>query len=446
MAPCVRSAISVFHNTDCPPAPHGVMLLHFSKSSGTALCDLARENGCRTRGTNCANRRVLKDGPWWTRSNFSNWHTAQFSPTVGGRTSHRSCERRRRHYAAPTSFHAVESTLPDGQLCSGFFSVAVFRSPLARLESHSRDLVRWSLLPPGVRCDDYDALRTSFPTVYDNYHVRTLLGEAVWGAPLGTLNGSHLSSAVRALEQFHAVILAEAPDAAARVTSVLGLREGGFASAPPSEDAEAEARPDRCALPLASRLQALADNHLDVALYEVARRLGARAPRCRWRGCASSASTPGGDVAAATQPAVSTAAAERWLSTAKAAHCGFTLSHSGCGGRQSTKGAWTVAARHAANWTVLAAECLARCAACRGCKHAAISLHERECGWYAKCPPSRLTPSPLWRVAPVASPSSRSKSPIIGTGRRAKTESQTASKRRRCSSPAQPLDGDRDSK
>ena len=163
-----------------------VMLLHFSKCSGTALCALARKVGCSTwdpkSHPNCGRRtRDYQDGPWWIPNAHAptNWQKTNFayddSPARVGR-GRISCAARLK--GAP-AFHAVESALPGGAACPGFFSIALVRPPLQRLVSHSMELARWGMVLPPKQgyCRNYTHMRALAPAVYDNYYVRMLLGE-----------------------------------------------------------------------------------------------------------------------------------------------------------------------------------------------------------------------------------------------------------------------------
>ena len=69
-----------------------IMLLHFSKCSGTWLCQLAQQAGCSTwhnhsaaqlwKPQNCALRTTaFQDGPWWIPKEHAPhaWHRANFA-------------------------------------------------------------------------------------------------------------------------------------------------------------------------------------------------------------------------------------------------------------------------------------------------------------------------------------------------------------------------------
>ena len=163
-----------------------ILYLHFSKTSGTALCKLVRKIGCSTwpkvDSANCESRkRGWSDGPWWIpRSHGATlWQRVNFGyPEIHNMPQRLSCERR---LAQAPSFHAVESTLPAGALCPGFFTVTLLRPPLERMVSNSYELARWGLVVPPKQglCRNYSHMRRLAPVVYDNYYIRVLLGERV---------------------------------------------------------------------------------------------------------------------------------------------------------------------------------------------------------------------------------------------------------------------------
>ena len=125
-----------------------VMLLHFSKTSGSAVCRLAQAAGCSTwaRGSsNCGSReRQYGDGPWWIPVSHAQteWERLNFAYPDAirrMRSGRYSCSQR---LAKAPQFHAVESTLPGGAPCPGFFTLALLRPPLERMVSHSYELAR----------------------------------------------------------------------------------------------------------------------------------------------------------------------------------------------------------------------------------------------------------------------------------------------------------------
>ena len=109
-----------------------LLFLHLSKSGGTALCELAKLNGCWRAGagdsslsSNCANKYNLADGPRWLpprsiqaivdfglrRFALKNFHSPpreRFARGCGARG------RRGRHGAE--TFRAVEGSAPEARL------------------------------------------------------------------------------------------------------------------------------------------------------------------------------------------------------------------------------------------------------------------------------------------------------------------------------------------
>jgi len=264
-----------------PPCdfPHGAMLLHFSKSSGTAVCNSAHALGCtiRTLAKNCVVREGLQDGPWWVRrnANLSWWHIANFAPG-SRRAERRSCDTRRRLHPTADSFHAVESTLHEGKLCAGFYNFVLIRTPVDRMESHARELGQFEMVP-WEQCSDLDALRRASPVAFDHYYIRTLLGRDVWELPMGSINTSHLHAAKELLSQFDAVILSDAPDSEQRMRDELGMHFKLPTSSPNRA----------CAFSPEVRSRAALANSLDISLFEFAKQLHARkkTPSCAWHAC-----------------------------------------------------------------------------------------------------------------------------------------------------------------
>ena len=144
-----------------------LLFLHLSKSGGTALCELAKLNGCWRAGagdsslsSNCANKYNLADGPRWLpprsiqaivdfglrRFAVKNFHSPpreHFARGCGARG------RRGRHGAE--TFRAVEGSAPEARRCPGTVEALMLREPMARLGSFGRELTKWGLLPEPVR-------------------------------------------------------------------------------------------------------------------------------------------------------------------------------------------------------------------------------------------------------------------------------------------------------
>jgi len=251
-----------------------VMLLHFSKCSGTALCSLARKVGCSTwdqkRHPNCARRtRDYQDGPWWIPRTHatSDWQRANFAyeddPARVGR-GRKSCAARLK--GAP-AFHEVESALPGGRACAGFFSIALVRPPLERLVSHSWELALWGMVVPAKQgyCRNYTHMRALAPAVYDNYYTRMLLGEQGMVVPLGALTRAHLAHARSALSTLDLILETNEPRTPLALQYSTGIANFTSCRAP-------RAAPI-CAMSAEDLARAARDNALDLEVYAYARNL-----------------------------------------------------------------------------------------------------------------------------------------------------------------------------
>jgi hypothetical protein len=268
-----------------------VLYLHFSKTSGAALCKLAKAVGCETwRHTekNCAIRhRSYQDGPWWlpasrvievlqSKKQPTKWHLENFAypDALASMNSTRRLGCTERLARAPR-FHAIESTLPGGVLCAGFYSIALLRPPLERAFSHSMELARWGMVVPSRRgyCANYTHMRRLAPVVFDNYYTRVLLGAKVLGLPAGAITAAHRSQAERLLRQFDLVLTnngEETPGVLLRATGI-----ANFTSCRAT-------RRSRCQMKEADTDAFARDNGHDMALYGTAVQLASRHAK-HWR-------------------------------------------------------------------------------------------------------------------------------------------------------------------
>ena len=150
--------------------PRGAQLLHFSKSGGTKLCELALQAGCMIGGKRCHFEK-LQDGPWWLPTgsrDVSWWHRSNFAhPRL---LRNRTCEARRAAPWAeteiPRSFRAVESTLPGGMLCPGYYHVTMLRDPITRMGAHARELKSWDMITQ-AQCQNYTEIRRVAPAGHE---------------------------------------------------------------------------------------------------------------------------------------------------------------------------------------------------------------------------------------------------------------------------------------
>ena len=237
------------------------------------VCELAKKAGCGTwkDGANCATRRrEYQDGPWWIphRQEASAWHRKNFgydaSPERLG-AGRVSCAAR---LVDAPAFHAVESALPGGKACPGFFSIALMRPPLERLVSHSMELAKWGMVVPSKQgfCRNYSHMRALAPPVYDNYYVRMLLGEQGVAAPVGSLTREHLVRARRVLSTLDLVLDSNEPRTPLALHYATGLANFTACRAPSSQQW-------RCAMSEEDSARAVRDNALDLKLYAFAKNL-----------------------------------------------------------------------------------------------------------------------------------------------------------------------------
>ena len=225
-----------------------LLFIHLSKSGGTALCELAKLNGCSRASAgmstftgNCANRQA-HDGPWWLPAHviaklqppgLRQFAERSFLVPHRLRQRDRNCRTRgkrappaataplsrtaqRLQLTAPPTFFAIEGALPEPGRCAGMLELLVLREPLRRLASFGRELMRWGLLPQphafcehqlispaGAlrrrRCDEvkrrvcanFSLMSAVAPPVYDNQLTRALLGHEIYRLPAGRITRDH---------------------------------------------------------------------------------------------------------------------------------------------------------------------------------------------------------------------------------------------------------------
>lgn len=233
-------------------AESSMAFLHLSKSGGTALCELAKLNGCSRAGAgqstfsgNCVNRQRF-DGPWWlpdetlrkirpdglrqfAQNSFRvapSWvqhqHDCRGRSRSGDSLPSSVSRRMRRDVGKPPVFFAIEGAVPEVERCPGMLELLVLREPLRRLASFGRELARWGLLPRDAAncealqatswrerrekcealkarvCANFSKMALYTPPVYDNQLTRTLLGPEVYRRPMGAITrGALLSMDVR---------------------------------------------------------------------------------------------------------------------------------------------------------------------------------------------------------------------------------------------------------
>ena len=99
--------------------------------------------------------------------------------------------------------------------------------------------------------------------------------------------------------------------------------------------------------------------------------------------------------------------AHEWLRQAQPGHCGATRENDQGDCTAGTQGSWRLSPLATETWHSAAAECLDRCSGCARCGVISVSLHFKDCSWYAACDASagalQQTPSGI-RSAAAAMP------------------------------------------
>lgn len=195
----------------------GVEHLHISKAKGTRICKLAGLNLCSTEEfeyiQNCR-IRAFQDEPIWTdrdglRRDGS--HVPLFFSRTDSGPQRLTCEERAALLSGKGfNFFSNERFLLGGALdpvhaapCRQFLSVVVLRHPLVRLAAnidHIHRVCHKQGVPFPVQFEHLTQNGSHY--MANNYVLRTLLGEAVHGLPLGSLNQKHLQLGMAKLSMF----------------------------------------------------------------------------------------------------------------------------------------------------------------------------------------------------------------------------------------------------
>jgi len=217
--------------------------LHVSKTAGTLLCRVGKQNGCRAPD-NMGLHGAINCNMWDDRLVWR----APLHGTVKG-TAHPDPEQRPGTCEGLSALYAghnltlasTESYLIAESLCPEFFNVMVLRDPTSRLMSQlSMDL------EDGRKTDDgrtfvegrgsWEAAPASpavifehMPASSNNFFIRSLLGRDVYTLPFGSVTPAHLDMAKRVLEGFDVLLVGESHRPASLVTDIaarLGLQAG----------------------------------------------------------------------------------------------------------------------------------------------------------------------------------------------------------------------------
>ncbi|GLC34239.1 hypothetical protein PLESTM_000173200 [Pleodorina starrii] len=288
---------------------------HFSKAAGTSVCVTSAAMGCTTFSVTeqytCLVPEFV-DGPRWmsrkahnsrcrrTLPGYSQCLTKLYTKLArwGQRYSPRSalvgCSERAawlsdrgfNFYASEYTLRGRGGNVSDAPaLCSGFLNLAVLRAPQARLLSHMRYIVRITYDWLGERTAQYLRNMTLYdwqrlvPAAFDNYYIRSLLGEAAFYARTGELNATeHLPAARAVLGAMDVLLVLEDSERLLELGHRWGLgwrktflqAEGRISSRASGEVIQIAER----VVPNGAAAEELAAaNHLDEQLYEYAVRL-----------------------------------------------------------------------------------------------------------------------------------------------------------------------------
>jgi hypothetical protein len=336
---------------------------HVSKAGGTTFCQLAKLNGCRTQSfaarRNCLIRE-FDDVPRWVNNSlhvslaprglrtpwFANYG-AKARNSVSCHIRKRFMMRRRFNILANEfTVYGAQRFARNAHVCPGHLNVLQLRHPQMRLRSHLMWV--WALYDhhfheqaaaffPTHGSAHWNAL---IPAVTDNYYIRSLLGEAVYFLPPGSLDQSHLDAARLATTQFDVLLLLEQP-AMNEVLYEMAIGWGlGFGAVHARTSSQVH-EVGRQGLPEGEDWQALlARNELDLELYrfgsllalldaivfDVAREAGLGAGYA-----AVAAGAEGGGASVAGHKAVNPGDDEQWElsgnSTERRATCGFVATN-----------------------------------------------------------------------------------------------------------------------
>ncbi|PNW77749.1 hypothetical protein CHLRE_10g450050v5 [Chlamydomonas reinhardtii] len=284
--------------------------MHVSKSGGTSWCHAAQLNGCTTQRFDkyhvcgvkafedkvrwvdgAAHQRLTGHPP--TRWSLHGTPRNASSPGCAARAAMMRANGWT-YYSNEYTLTGGAAAMADVELCSRQFVTAIlFRNPVARLASHlrflllhySRFMKEQGEAQGAAFYKTYANANASFwhavaPAITDNYFARTLLGEAVWHAAVGSLSAAaHLPAGRLVLLGTDLVVPLEVQPA---VSSAL-LRWGAgwpasFTDVHDKNIAQLQAHfafDPRPYLPVAPEMAHLAaDQHIDVALYQLAGLLG----------------------------------------------------------------------------------------------------------------------------------------------------------------------------
>jgi hypothetical protein len=186
-----------------------IFFLHVSKTAGTMLCDLGKENGCRLEPDFC---HVDIDEWFLWNGTFGTGHGLYKRE----RKIEKVVKRKRLSCAGLSQLYDRSNLTLEGNEnyliaagpCPEFWNVMTFRDPIDRLLSHLSMLAEAGFLNemPVTTNTTVREVFTQFPLLSNNYYIRSLLGEDVFLLPFGEITRTHLEEAKRVLQKFDVLL------------------------------------------------------------------------------------------------------------------------------------------------------------------------------------------------------------------------------------------------
>jgi len=197
-----------------------VIWIHVHKNAGSTICQLARANN-----ESIVAEKADGDGN-------CNWVQHDEEIQINA-SSHTSCADRSHAFATHQwTFGMIEREVHEDDICEGFMYGTLLREPV----SHALSFANYELIDVArdleclrsgaLSCDQWMFIRrpeswgnVSYPTVqswivFDNYQVRTLLGEDGLKIPPGQVTEQHARKVIAMLSKFDLVSLVEELDGA----------------------------------------------------------------------------------------------------------------------------------------------------------------------------------------------------------------------------------------
>mmetsp|Transcript_125034 Transcript_125034/g.266874 ORF Transcript_125034/g.266874 Transcript_125034/m.266874 type:complete len:305 (+) Transcript_125034:95-1009(+) len=204
-----------------------IVWIHIHKNAGTTICDLAQlNNETIVSGANC----------YWGH------HDSQLLINT---SNHTSCAERRHAYATNHwTFGMIEREVHEDDVCEGFLYGTLLREPVSHAVSMAtydrinanRDIE--CLRSGALQCDQslfWPKKPVHSWIVFDNYQIRTLLGEEGLKIPPRQVTEQHAQQVIAMLSKFDLVSVVDELDSATpeMLKNTFGWN---ITSAPPSNE------------------------------------------------------------------------------------------------------------------------------------------------------------------------------------------------------------------